>query len=108
MNSHIEPTVKVGNAIEYYAPEALVGDHYNICKGMVTTILPNESLQVMTDVHFYVDGLIPITCKWFFSDNCDCIVGDDEGVPYAEFWVSFWILPKGPRKNSLHLISQRN
>jgi hypothetical protein len=53
--------VKVGNTNEYFAPEAVVGDHFNICKGMVTTILHNESLQVMTDVHFYVDGLIPIT-----------------------------------------------
>jgi hypothetical protein len=51
----------MGNAIEYYAPEAVVGDHFNICKGMVTTILPNDSSQVMTDVHFYIDGLIPIT-----------------------------------------------
>ncbi len=56
--------MKVGNIIEYYAPEAVVGDHYNICKGMVATILPNESLQVMTDVHFYIDGLIPIT-YWY-------------------------------------------
>jgi hypothetical protein len=53
--------VKVGDTVEYYAPEALVGDHFNICKGIVTTILPNESLQVMTDVNFYVDGLKPIT-----------------------------------------------
>jgi hypothetical protein len=53
--------VKVGNTIDYYAPEAVFSDHLNICKGMVTTILPNDSLEVMTDVHFYVDGLIPIT-----------------------------------------------
>ncbi len=53
--------MKVGNTIEYYVPEAVVGDHLNICKGMVTTILPNDSLEVMTKVHFYVDGLIPIT-----------------------------------------------
>ncbi len=53
--------MKVGDTIEYHAPEAVVGDHFNICKGMVTTILPNDSLQVMTDVHFYIDGLIPIT-----------------------------------------------
>ncbi len=43
----------------------------------------------MTDVHFYVDGLIPITYgwpiwfeggKWFHSDNCNCIVGDNKGA----------------------------
>ncbi len=51
----------MGNTIEYYAPKAVFGDHFNICKGMVTTILPHESLQVMTEVHFYIDGLIPIT-----------------------------------------------
>jgi hypothetical protein len=53
--------VKVGDIIEYFAPEAVVGDYLNICKGMVTTILPNDSLEVMTDVYFYINGLIPIT-----------------------------------------------
>jgi hypothetical protein len=53
--------VKVGDTIEYYAPEAAVGDPLNICKGSVSTILPNDSLQEMTDVHFYIDGLITIT-----------------------------------------------
>jgi hypothetical protein len=53
--------VKVGNTFEYYAPEAVVGDLVNVCQGIMTTILPNDSLQVMTDVHFCVDGLIPIT-----------------------------------------------
>ncbi len=51
----------MGNTIEYYAPAAVVGDQYNICKGNVTTILPNESLQVMTDINLYIDGLVPIT-----------------------------------------------
>ncbi len=51
----------MGNTIEYYAPEAVVGNLFNICQGVMTTILPNDSLQVMTDVHFYIDGLIPIT-----------------------------------------------
>ena len=81
--------MKGGNTIEYYVPEAVVGDHLNICKGMGTTILPNDSFQVMTYMHFYVDGLIPITYGWpiwfeggkcFHSDNCNCIVGDDEGA----------------------------
>jgi hypothetical protein len=68
-------------------PEAV--DLFNICQGVMTTILPNDSLQVMADVHFYIDGLIPITHvgpiqfeggEWFHSDNCNCIVGDDEGA----------------------------
>jgi hypothetical protein len=53
--------VKVADTIEYYVPESVVGDHFNICKGTVSTILPNDSLQEMTDIHFYIDGLIPIT-----------------------------------------------
>jgi hypothetical protein len=52
--------VKVGDTIEYYAPEVVVGDLFNICQGIMTTILPNDSLQVMTDVHFYINGLMPI------------------------------------------------
>jgi hypothetical protein len=68
---------------------AVVGDQYNICKGNVTTILPSESLKVMTDVHLYVDGLVPITYgrpiqfeegEWFISNNCNCIVGDGKGA----------------------------
>ncbi len=40
-------------------------------------------------MHFYVDGLILITYgqpiwfergELFFSDNCNCIVGDDKGT----------------------------
>ncbi len=54
MNSYIKPTVKVGDTIEYYVPESVVGDHFNICKGTVSTILPYDSLQEMTDVHFYI------------------------------------------------------
>ncbi len=81
--------MKVDNTIEYYAPESVVGDHFNICKGTVSTVLSNDSLQEMTDVHFYIDGLIPITYgqpiqfeggKWFNSYNCNFIVGDDKGA----------------------------
>jgi hypothetical protein len=63
MNSYIQPTptVKMGNTVEYYAPGSVVGDHFHICKGTVSTIFPRDSLQVMTDVHVYVDGMIPIT-----------------------------------------------
>ncbi len=51
----------MGDTIEYYAPEAVVSDLFNICQDIVTTIVLNDSLQVMTDMHFYIDGLIPIT-----------------------------------------------
>jgi hypothetical protein len=43
----------------------------------------------MTDMHFYIDGLIPITYgqpiwfeggEWFNSHNCNIIVGDDKGA----------------------------
>jgi hypothetical protein len=46
-------------------------------------------LQEMTDVHVYVEGMIPITYgqpirfvggEWFNSDNCKFIVGDDNGA----------------------------
>jgi hypothetical protein len=63
MKSYNQSTVKVGDTIEYYAPEAGVGDQYNNCKGNVTTILPSESLEVMKDIHLYDDGLVPITYK---------------------------------------------
>ncbi len=81
--------MKVGDTVEYYATESVVGDHYNICKGTVSTVLPRDSLQEMTDVHVYVDGMIPITYGgpirfvgggWFNSDNCNFVVGDDNGA----------------------------
>ncbi len=81
--------MKVGDTIEYYAPESVVDDHFNICKGTMSTILPNDSLQEMTDMHFYIDGLIPITYgqpiqfegrKWFNSHNYNFIVGDYKGA----------------------------
>ncbi len=93
----------MGNTIKYYAPEAVVGDHFNICKGTVTTILPNDSLQAMTDVYFYVDGLIPITYgrpiwfeggKLFSSDSCNCIVGDDKGATICRTLGQFFDIKK--------------
>jgi hypothetical protein len=83
--------VKVGDTVEYYVLNSVVSDHFNICKGTVSTIVPRDSLQVMTDVHVYVDGMIPITYgqsiqlvggEWFNSDNFNChfIVGDDNGA----------------------------
>ncbi len=108
--------MKVGNTIEYHASEAVVGDHLNICKGMVTTILPNDSLEVMTDLHFY-DGFIPILmdnpfdlkeANGFPLLSAIVLLVMTRVLPYAKFWDSFQILRKGPRKNSLHCISQRN
>ncbi len=92
--------MKVGDTVEYYAPESVVGDHFNICKGTVSIIFPCDSLQVMTDVHVYVDGMIPITYgqpiqlvggKWFNSDNFNCnfIVGDDTGANLHKILVRF-------------------
>jgi hypothetical protein len=55
----------------------------------VSTILPCDLLQEMTDVHVYVDGMTPITYgrpirfvgdEWFNSDDCNFIVGDDNGA----------------------------
>jgi hypothetical protein len=45
---------------------------------------------------------------FFSSDNCNCIVGDDKGATICSILGQFLILRKGPRENSLHLISQRN
>ncbi len=53
--------MKVGDTVEYYASGSDVGDHFHICKGTVSTIFPCDSLQVMTDLHVYVDEMIPIT-----------------------------------------------
>jgi hypothetical protein len=109
--------VKVGNTIEYYAPEAVVGNLFNICQGVTTTILPNDSFQKMTDVHFYIDGLIPIfmddpfnlkKANGFTLITAIVLLGMTRVLPFAEFWDSFWILRKGQRKISLHPINQRN
>ncbi len=90
--------MKVGNTIEYYAPESVVGDHLNICKGTVSTILPNDSLQEMTGMHFYIDGLIPITYgqpirfeggEWFNSHNCNFTIGDDKGANLCKILGQF-------------------
>ena len=63
-----------------------MGHPYNICKVNVTSILHYEYLEVMIDIHLFVDGLVPITYgrpiqfekgEWFDSNNCNCIVRDD-------------------------------
>jgi hypothetical protein len=56
-----QPTVKVGDTIKYYVPKAGVGDPYNICKGIVATILPSDNLKVTMDINFIVDGLVLFT-----------------------------------------------
>jgi hypothetical protein len=117
MNSYIQPTVKVGDTIEYYVPKAGLGDPYNICKGNVTSILPSEYLEVMMDIHYFVDRLVPIASgrpirfekgEWFDSNNCNCIVGDDTSATIGHvrrILGRFFIFPKGLRNNSMHLIS---
>ncbi len=97
-----------------------MGYQYNICKGNVTTILASESLEVMTDIHLYVDGLVPIAygrpIQFEKKVNGLTLITAivllvmtrvQLLVTCAEFWVSFLILPKGMRNNSLHIISQR-
>ncbi len=94
-------------------------DQYNICKGNVTTSSFSESLEVMTDIHIYVDGLVHITYGkpirfekggWFDSNNCNCIVGYDKGATIGHVCrisSQFFILAKGLRNNSLRLISKK-
>jgi hypothetical protein len=81
--------MNVGNTIEYYAPESVAGDYFYICKCTVSTILRRDSLQEMTDEHIYLDGMNAIAYggpirfvggEWFNSDNCNFIVGDDNGA----------------------------
>ncbi len=100
--------MKVGNTIEYYAPKSVVGDDFNICKDAVSTILPNDSSQEMTDVHFYIDGLIPIIygqpirfegSKWFNSHNCNFIVGDDIGANLCRILGKFSDIKKRASKH---------
>ncbi len=59
----------------------LMGDPFDLNKVNGLTLITAIELVVMTRVQLLV------TC--------------------AKFWVSFLILPKGPRNNSLHLISQQ-
>ncbi len=69
-----------------------MGNLYINSKGILTTILPSDNFKVMTDIHFIVDGLVPITYgrpiqfekgEWFDSNNCNCIVGDDTTATMA-------------------------
>ncbi len=56
-----QPTVKVGDRVEYYAPEGTPHNPSDICRGEVTKIMPSEGLNIITDTHLIIDGLHPIT-----------------------------------------------
>jgi hypothetical protein len=86
-----QSTVKVGDLVEYYAPQGTPHDPSDICRGEVTEIFPSEGLSIITDTHLIIDGLHPITYgrpirlnregKWISTDNCECIVDQqDDGV----------------------------
>jgi hypothetical protein len=66
----------------------------------------------MTDMYFYVDGLIPITYgrpiqfeggKWFSSVKCDCIDGDDEGATIHRILGQFLDIKKRAKKELIAL-----
>ena len=85
-----QPTVKVGDLVEYYAPKGTPHNPRDICQGNVTEILPSEGLNIGTDTHLIIDGLHPITDghpiwlegvgEWINTDKCECVVDqqDDE------------------------------
>jgi hypothetical protein len=86
-----QPTVKVGDLVEYYAPQGIPHNPSDICWGQVAEILPSEGLNIITDTHLIIDGLYPITYgrpirlngegEWISTDNCECIVDrQDDGV----------------------------
>jgi hypothetical protein len=56
-----QPTVKVGDLVEYSAPQGTTHNLHHICQGHVTEILPSEGLNIFTDTHLINDGLHPIT-----------------------------------------------
>jgi hypothetical protein len=91
LTSHFEcihmlrkPTVKVGDLVEYYAPQGTPHNPHDICQGHVTEILPSEGLNIFTDTHLIIDGLHFITYghpirlesvgEWINTDTCECIV----------------------------------
>jgi hypothetical protein len=86
-----QPTVKVGDLVEYCAPQETPHNPSDICQGEVTEILPSEGLNIITDTHLIIDGLHAITYgrpirldregEWISTDNCECIVDrQDDGV----------------------------
>ena len=86
-----QPTEKISDLVEYYAPQGTPHNPSDICRGEVTEILPSEGLNIITDTHLIIDGLHPITYgrpirlnregEWISTDNCECIVDrQDDGV----------------------------
>jgi hypothetical protein len=86
-----QPIAKVGDLVEYYAPEGTLHNPRDICQGHVTKILPSEGLSIVTDTHLIIDGLYLITYghpiqlgregEWISTENCECIVDrQDDGV----------------------------
>jgi hypothetical protein len=75
--------VKVGDLVEYFAPQGTPHNPSDICRGEVTEIMPSEGLNVITDTHLIIDGLHPVTYgrpirvnegEWISSNLCECIV----------------------------------
>ena len=56
-----QPTVKVGDLVEYYDPQGIPHNPSDICQGEVMEIFPSEWLSIITDTHLIIDGLHPIT-----------------------------------------------
>ena len=78
-----QPIVKVGDLVEYYAPQGTPHNPRDVCQGEVTEIFPSEGLNVITDTHLIIDGLHPVTYgrpirvnkgEWISSNLCECIV----------------------------------
>ena len=83
--------MKVGDLVEYHAPEGIPHNPHDICQGHVTEIFPSEGLTIILDTHLIIDGLHPITYgrpiwlegvgEWINTDKCECYVGrQDDGV----------------------------
>jgi hypothetical protein len=79
--------VKVGDLVEYYAPQGTPNNPRDVCQGEVTEIFPSEGLNVITDTHLIIDGLYPVTYgrpirlnkgEWISSNLCECIVDHNE------------------------------
>jgi len=74
-------SIKVGDYVDYYEPNSVVGDKYKLLSGHITKIYPRDDLNVMTDTHLVI-GLDPITNgrpirfpsatgNWFGTDSAD-------------------------------------
>jgi hypothetical protein len=116
--------VKVGDLVEYYAPQGNPHNPHDICHGHVMEIFPSEGLSIIFDTHLIIDGLHPITYgrpiqlegegEWYNTDTCECYVGqqDDrvrrhsrkfkaisDGVKQS-FYDSKWLFASSSNKGS--------